>query len=295
MGRLRHARAGGTGSSGGRASGPLRWWAGAAGSLLLTVAVLLAMLPAQVLGSLLAAVTGAAAAQTAPGSVTEPHLEPAASVRWESSRPWTGNPTWGGPDGAGQDSDGTPGGTARSGTGRAAKATTARFGPTGPQPPTRPTDPVPPGPLEPPNRPWWIGGPTPPPCPWPREGTAPAGWRCQMSPMTDCPQYTGPDVHVVLYATPGTGSATISWWSYGDPDVRSYRVAAIRYTDRGSPNPTWEEFSLPIGCYQASHTITGLTPGERYEFMLEAVEVNHAGRNPALHRGIGRSDLVTIG
>jgi hypothetical protein len=99
---------------------------------------------------------------------------------------------------------------------------------------------------------------------------------------------------VLLDAVPSTGSVTLSWWNYGDPDIIEWRVAAIEYTRLGSPTPTWESFTIPVGCFQASHVVTGLVSGKRYEFMLEAIETNNAGRGTALHRGIGHSSLVTI-
>jgi hypothetical protein len=275
MGLLRRARAGRV--------------LGATGSVLLAVAATLALLPAPALASLTATLTATVTGRAAPAEpVAGPHLQPVAGVHWESSKPWTGNQPWAGPVG--------PAGPAGASAEVPAAGTTRVAGPTGPKPPTPPTDPVPPGPLEPPHRLRWIGGPTPPQCPWPRTDIpAPADWYCEMERIPDCPQYSGPQVHVLIDAVPGTGSATISWWNYGDPDVVSYRVAPIEYTQRGSPSPTWETFQLPVGCYQASHTITGLTPGARYEFMLEAVETNHAGRGTALHRGIGLSSLITIG
>jgi hypothetical protein len=115
-----------------------------------------------------------------------------------------------------------------------------------------------------------------------------------MDPMRSCPQYSGPSAQVVLTATPGVRSARISWWNYGDPDVQYFRVAAIPRVRFGSLNPTWRNLTVPKGCLTVSSVITGLTSGQRYEFMLEAVETNHLGRNPALHRGIGHSDLITI-
>lgn len=273
MGLLRRARAG-------RALG-------VTGSVLLVAAATLALLPAPALTSLTAALTGRPVA--ADGPVT-PHVEQVAGLRWESSRPWTGNRPWVGPDGP--DGDGSAG-AAGSGAPRARTARVAA--PVRPQPPSPPQDPVPPGPLEPPRRPFGIGGPTPPQCPWPRNDIpAPADWYCQMEPMRSCPQYSGPQVGVLLDAVPAAGQVSLSWWNYGDPDILEWRVAAIEYTQRGSPNPTWETFTLPIGCYQAGHVVTGLESGKRYEFILEAVEKNHAGRGTALHRSIGHSSLITI-
>lgn len=265
---------------------------GATGSALLAVtltgALTVAVVPAPTLTALAATLTGRPVTVTAgqagagsAGPTAAPHVERVAGLRWESARPWTGNRPWTGPDG----------------TSSAPPSTTARVaGPAGPNRPAPPTDPIPPGELEPPNRPYWIIGPTPPQCPWPRTDIpAPADWQCDMQPRPDCPQYTGPGVQVRLDAVPGTGSATLSWWNYGDPDVLEWRVAAIEYTQFGSPSPTWQNFQLEVGCYQASHTVTGLQSGKRYEFMLEAIETNHAGRGTALHRGIGHSEVITIG
>ena len=254
----------------------VRWarLVGVAGTALAAVALVAVGLPGPALAQLLAQATGRIAQPVEPAfdrvASTSPEV-----TRWQSARPWTGSKPY--PD--------------RNG----AQSSTAGFGPARPEPPTPPVDPIPPGPLEPPNRPGWIGGPTPPPCPWPLDTPTPADWYCQLEPLHDCPQFSGPSAHVLLDAVPGVRSATISWWGYGDPDVLYYRVAAIRYTARGSPNPIWQNIVVPGGCRDVSATITGLTSGERYRFMLEAVETNHAGRGVALHRGIGRSDLVRIG
>jgi hypothetical protein len=256
---------------------------GAAGTVLAAVALVAVVLPGPALTQLLAEATGAIAPPVEPALDRVVSTSPEVTHS-QSARPWTGSKPYAGPNDAQIPK-----------RVRKTRPTSAEFGPTRPEPPSPPADPVPPGPLEPPNRPGWIGGPTPPPCPWPLDTPMPADWYCQLEPLRDCPQYSGPSAHVLLTAVPGVRSARISWWGYGDPDVLYYRVAAIRYTARGSPNPIWQNIVVPGGCRDVGATITGLTPGERYRFMLEAVETNHAGRGVALHRGIGRSDLVRIG
>jgi hypothetical protein len=127
-------------------------------------------------------------------------------------------------------------------------------GPDAPSPPVPPTRPQV-APAENPHH-WQFSGPAPMP-------------RHTLRPMTSCTQPHGPGHDMpLLTATPGKGSATISWWDLGDPDTQGYRVDALPSSQRGTVTQT--NVAAPKTCKSVSVTIGGLKSGVSYQFMLLA-------------------------
>ncbi|WP_433057942.1 hypothetical protein [Dactylosporangium sp. CS-033363] len=70
----------------------------------------------------------------------------------------------------------------------------------------------------------------------------------------------------------GTTSAQVSWWNIGDPTLIEYQVAAVsQELYQGAPPAwTWQTVAKGTGCTRVTTTVTGLTSGVPYVFVVHA-------------------------
>lgn len=127
-----------------------------------------------------------------------------------------------------------------------------------------------------------------------------------LAPPPDCPQPHGPGHDVQrLTATPGTGSATVSWWDLGDPDTGSYSIAVVPNGVDSRPNRGPDSTSqvdpvrevtvdAPQSCQDMSVSITGLKSGDTYRFWLTANNTSQAQGGRAYRHTRGETETVTI-
>ncbi|MGY1617524.1 hypothetical protein ACI797_12360 [Geodermatophilus sp. SYSU D00691] len=89
-------------------------------------------------------------------------------------------------------------------------------------------------------------------------------------PPAVCGGYANP-VRINPGATPGPGTATISWMADGRPEVTGYRVQAVSQdvVPGEQPDPVRRTVAQPAGCTPVTTTLTGLTRGGVYVFWLE--------------------------
>jgi hypothetical protein len=114
-------------------------------------------------------------------------------------------------------------------------------------------------------------------------------------PPATCGGYSVPKT-INPGATPGRGSATVSWLADDRPEVTGYRVQAVAQTivTGAQPEPVKQTAAQPGGCVAVSTTVTGLTSGETYVFWLEEAVVDSVtGATHLVH--VGSSSPVTIG
>ncbi|GAA3269518.1 hypothetical protein Dvina_10160 [Dactylosporangium vinaceum] len=73
--------------------------------------------------------------------------------------------------------------------------------------------------------------------------------------------------------TPAATSAVVSWWNIGDPSLVEYRLAAVPQRLYQGPQPAWvwQTVARGAGCSRVSATVTGLTSGDPYVFVVHAV------------------------
>ena len=85
-----------------------------------------------------------------------------------------------------------------------------------------------------------------------------------------CPNYPRPE-QIPLHASPGSGSAQVSWVSDGNTSVRSYRVSAISQRLVAGSQPAAPTITAPpgVGCGPHSVRFSGLRHGTGYVFWLE--------------------------
>lgn len=183
------------------------------------------------------------------------------SAAWVVSTPWTGSRPW---TGAGrQVADIAP--------------------PVPPAPPTPPAGPVAPGAdLDSGHVPIFAVIP-------PNTG------HVDMAPPRDCPQPSGPAVTVPVTVVPGPGSATVSWWHKGSPDVQSYELEAVPMPAGGvaQGTPVWQTVPPPASCRKVTVSVTGLARGSRYRFWLETVNTDNVGHRSPIRRTVGVSETIT--
>ncbi|MFI5908802.1 hypothetical protein [Dactylosporangium sp. NPDC051541] len=72
--------------------------------------------------------------------------------------------------------------------------------------------------------------------------------------------------------TPGTTSAVVSWWNIGDPSLVDYQLAAVPQRLYQGPQPawSWQTVAKGAGCSRVTATVTGLTSGDPYVFVIHA-------------------------
>ncbi len=135
-------------------------------------------------------------------------------------------------------------------------------GPAMPQAPTRPA-------IAPPENPihFRFNGPAPMPT-------------VSLKPLGACPQEHQPGAPVENFSTTvGTRSATASWWDLGDPDAKSYQLAAVPdlvNVGDGSrtvfkPPIVTATVTPPHACKQMTATVSGLITGQKYYLVLQSL------------------------
>jgi hypothetical protein len=122
-----------------------------------------------------------------------------------------------------------------------------------------------------------------------------------MAPPRSCPQANGPAGTVPVRVVAAPGSVTLTWWHPGDPDVVTYRVGALMHSLRVPlPGATtasaivWQSVPAISGCRNQTMVFTGLTRGDRYQFVIETDSTDHV-RGGLVHRTVARTETVTVG
>ncbi len=143
---------------------------------------------------------------------------------------------------------------------------------------------------------------TPTPAPTRRSIASPTP--TSTGPGSSCARRTQREVRdeIVMTATAGAGSATLTWPYTGDPDILSFRIAAVPTAESVIPGrpPTqvqWLSIDTAHDCRPVVITtrIPGLTSKKRYSFWLIARYTRHDGLPGVGNRQVGRSMPVTIG
>jgi len=139
-------------------------------------------------------------------------------------------------------------------------------------------------------------GPSLSPSPWPpRRKTPPPAATANPGPSGNCAGQLRMGAINGLDVEPAPGRATVSWFSVGDPGLRSYRLAAVaqRLVAGAQPEPRVQTIEAGAGCREMTATVTGLDSGAPYVFSLDAVT---ASRNSDGTRSatVARSQVVTI-
>jgi hypothetical protein len=114
-------------------------------------------------------------------------------------------------------------------------------------------------------------------------------------PTPSCGGYGNPR-RIVPGATPGSGSATVSWLADGHTEVQGYRLSAVSQVlvTGAQAAPRQRTVAQPSGCVPVTVTLTGLTPGVPYVFWLEEQTLD--SRTGAVRFvQVGTSDAVVIG
>jgi hypothetical protein len=152
-------------------------------------------------------------------------------------------------------------------------------GPTAPEPPNAPRRPQ----VAPPENPhhWQFSGPAPMP-------------HYTLRARSSCFQPRGPGATVPsLTATPGKGSATVSWWDLGDPDTRSYQIDAVPVGQVGAVIRT--TVAAPNACKSVSVPVRGLKTGVVYQFTLLATNQSQVQTARTYQISRGQTQAVVIG
>jgi hypothetical protein len=94
---------------------------------------------------------------------------------------------------------------------------------------------------------------------------------------------------------PGTTSATVTWWNIGDPAITEFRVAAVTQQIYYGTQPpwTWQSVAPGGGCTRLSTTVTGLTSGAAYVFVVHALLKKYETLPPTAPE-VARSDAVKM-
>lgn len=125
---------------------------------------------------------------------------------------------------------------------------------------------------------------------------ATGSWNPNWSPFpTVCVGKVMPGVRDGLAVVPGTTSAVIKFWNVGDPAIVQYQLAAVSQDLVYGTQPPWRWMNVApkIGCQQTSATMTGLTSGGTYVFVLHAVVQNYESV-PPIEPEVGRSRPTTM-
>jgi hypothetical protein len=171
---------------------------------------------------------------------------------------------------------------------------TLRENPAPPSAPAGPAEPARPA-VAPPENPhrWQFSGPAPMP-------------HYSLAPPDSCPGYRSPGHDQGrLTATPGTGSATVSWFDTGDQDTRSYDISVIpadaakrpvRLPDGTSQAAPIRSITVPAPntCKQVDVVVTGLVSGDSYRFWVTATNRAPEQGDRLYRVGRGQSETVTI-
>ncbi|GAA0723334.1 hypothetical protein Drose_09580 [Dactylosporangium roseum] len=98
-----------------------------------------------------------------------------------------------------------------------------------------------------------------------------------------------------LDVTPGTTSATVTWWNIGDPAITEYRLTAVsQELYRGvQPGWTWQSVPPGKGCTRVSATVTGLSSQVPYVFVLHALLKKYETL-PPIAPEVARSESVRM-
>src|SRR5262249_37094890 len=93
--------------------------------------------------------------------------------------------------------------------------------------------------------------------------------------------------------TPGTTSATVSWWNVGDPAITEYQVAAVPQELYYGPQPAWTWHAVPPGkgCTRVTTTVTGLTSQAPYVFVVHALLKKYDSLPPTAPE-VARSEAI---
>lgn len=94
-----------------------------------------------------------------------------------------------------------------------------------------------------------------------------------------------------------SGGLSLSFFSTGDPDVKSFRVSALSETLHLGPNPkpVWKTVTVPKGCRLVTATVNGLKKGDTYTVWVDAIMVRRLGAPGTLDRTVGRMGSVPAG
>ncbi|MEV6925772.1 hypothetical protein AB0M46_14900 [Dactylosporangium sp. NPDC051485] len=111
----------------------------------------------------------------------------------------------------------------------------------------------------------------------------------------DCTGVVRPGVVNGADVTPGTTSAVVSWWNIGDPAIVEYRLAPVpQHLYMGSQPPwAWQTVAPARGCTRVSSTVTGLTSGAPYVFVVHAVLKRYESLPPNAPE-VARSNAVVM-
>ncbi|WP_432836815.1 hypothetical protein [Dactylosporangium sp. CA-092794] len=94
---------------------------------------------------------------------------------------------------------------------------------------------------------------------------------------------------------PGTNSAVVSWWNIGDPAIVDYQLATVPQDLYYGPQPawTWQTVAPGTGCTRVSATVTGLTSGAPYVFVVHALLRKYESLPPVAPE-VARSSAVRM-
>lgn len=126
-----------------------------------------------------------------------------------------------------------------------------------------------------------------------RGGVPPNNYQIHLAARTSCFQQRGPGADVKSFtATPGKGSAAISWWDIGDPDTSRYVVTAVP-TGGGRGTVVSRTVTAPHACRTVRTSVSGLVSGQTYAFWLTAVNTSPVnGKQYRPTRGQSNSIVV---
>lgn len=108
------------------------------------------------------------------------------------------------------------------------------------------------------------------------------------------PRCTGahnPGDIAAVTVTPGTTTATVTWYHPGDPTVTTYKVTAISQSLAAGiqPETGWTDAAPGEGCHEVTATVTGLQADTPYVFSVDAV------RRPTWQNGTRTSTVARSG
>ncbi|MFB9182895.1 hypothetical protein ACFFX1_32550 [Dactylosporangium sucinum] len=112
---------------------------------------------------------------------------------------------------------------------------------------------------------------------------------------SECTGVVRPGIVNGLDVTPGTTTATVSWWNIGDPAITEYQLAAVPQFFNYGPQPGWTWQAVPPGkgCTRVTATVSGLQSQSPYVFVLHALLTKYESLPPTAPE-VGRSEAVMM-
>jgi len=117
-----------------------------------------------------------------------------------------------------------------------------------------------------------------------------------VTPLNEaCSRHYQQGVRNGLVATPRSRAATMTWWNLGDPALQYYELAAVSQQYVLGLQPPWKWTTVPAGqgCTLVTVTVSNLTSGDPYVFVLHAVIKNYENVPPIIPE-IARSNPIVI-